>query len=249
MLPLQPRLAVAAWAIVGAWIASTTGSLQLRADDQQAKAGAGHTRMGGMLGGRAAVPMFLLSLPEIQKELGLSAEQQAKLKELAANYFREIRQQMGGLRELGEQQRIEKLAQVQKKAHAEGRELCKRFDEVLSSYQKQRFKQILLQVRGVTALGDKDVAEALGLTDGQKRGLKAVGDSAREKLAELERQRGDLKRQQAWERARAIQKESTEKALALLTQDQRDRFEKMKGPRLDLDLHGPLYQGMTGGAR
>jgi len=194
------------------------------------------------------MPMFLLGSPKVQKELGLSEEQKAKLKELAANYFREIRQQAGSLGELGEQQRIEKLAKVRKKAHADGRDLCKKIDGVFSSYQRERFKQIVLQVRGVTALGDKDVAEALGLTDQQKRGLKAVGDSARAKLAELRRQRGDLERQEVRERAQAIQKESTEKALALLSSDQKERFEKIKGPALDLDLHG-LMEGGQGRGR
>jgi len=247
MLRLQARLAIAVWAILGAWVASTMANTQLGAEQEGRKAGGGHARVGGMMGGPAAVPMFLLGSPKVQRELGLSEEQKAKLKELAANYFREVRQQLGGLGELGEQQRMEKLARVQKKAHAQGRELCKKIDEVFSSHQRERFRQILLQVRGVTALGDKDVAEALGLTDQQKRGLKAVGDSAREKLAELRRQRGDLEWQQVREKAQAIQKESTEKALALLTRDQKERFEKMKGPALDLDLHGLMEGGQRRG--
>ena len=246
---LQARLVVAGWAILGTWIASTTASSRLGAEERHPKPVGDMPRVGGMMGGPAAMPMFLLGSPRVQKELELSDEQKAKLKELAANYFRQIRQQMGGLRELGEQQRIEKLAQMQKKAHAQGHELCKRIDDVLSSHQRRRFKQILLQVRGVTALGDKDVAEALELTDQQKRGLKAVGDSAREKLAELHRQRGDLEWQQVREKAHAIQKESTEKALAVLTEEQKGKFEKMKGPKLDLELPSLVQGGERRGKR
>ncbi len=242
MWRLHLRLAIAVWAISSGWIALMLASSQLGADERGAKPGAVHHLAGGTMGGPAAMPIFLLGSPKVQKELGLSEEQKAKLKDLAANYFREIRQRMGDLRDLPEQQRMEELAKAQKKIHAEGRGLCKKIDEVLSSYQRERFKQVLLQVRGVTALGDKDIAAALALTEQQKQGLKAVGDSAREKLADLRRQRGDLEWQQVREKAQAIQRESTEKALALLTREQKERFEEMQGPVLDLDLLG-LMQG------
>ena len=192
MLRLQARLAVAAWAIFGASIASMMASSQLRAEDGGKKPGGGHALVGGMMGGPAIMPMLLLRSPKVQGELGLSEEQKAKLKELAANYFREIRQQGGGLRELGEQQRMEELARVHKTVHAQGRGLCKKIDEVFSSQQRERFKQILWQVRGVTALGDKEVAEALGLTDQQKRTLEEMKPIYAELTDALKKLRDDV---------------------------------------------------------
>lgn len=249
MSRLQAPRMVAGLTILGVWIASTTASFRLAAEDRHARPAGEPPRVGGMMGGPAAMPMLLLGSPKVRKELGLSEEQEAKLKELAAKYFRDIRQQMGGLGDLGEEQRREKFAQVQKKTRAQGHELGKKIDDVLSPRQKARFKQIMLQVRGVTALGDKDVAEALGLTDQQKRALKGVGDSAREKLAELHKQRGDLEWHQVREKAQAIQKQSTEKALAALTEEQKEKFEKMKGPKLDLDLPGLVQGGERRGKR
>jgi len=51
------------------------------------------------------------------------------------------------------------------------------------------------------------------------------------------------------EKAHAIQKESTEKALAVLTEEQKGKFEKMKGPKLDLELPSLVQGGERRGKR
>jgi Spy/CpxP family protein refolding chaperone len=173
--------------------------------------------------------LFLLRLDQVQKELNLSDEQKEKIKELAKNL-------MPGRPPEGQRpSREDRQAMIEKTR--------KKLAEILKPEQMERFKQIEIQVQGAAALMDPEVAKTLAITEDQKAKLKALRDEAGEKIRKIFDSMRDLspeereaKRTENQEKMRQMQKEVMEKALAVLTSDQREKFEKMKGKKFDLDF-------------
>lgn len=115
--------------------------------------------------------------------------------------------------------------------------------ELLLPHQVKRLKEISLQrslrFRGVSdALTAADVAAQLKLTDEQKKKLNAQNEENRTKMGELFRSGN---REGMREKMESMRKESEEKALAVLSADQKAAFEKLKGK--------PFESGFGGGQR
>ena len=91
---------------------------------------------------------------------------------------------------------------------------------------------------GVVALNFEDVSEEIKLTADQKEKLKSLGDESRRRLTELNsnyngRPLNDQSRQERRKKLNEITLERTEKAIAILTDDQKARFETLKGKKFD----------------
>jgi Spy/CpxP family protein refolding chaperone len=203
---------------------------------------------GGGLGGRGMmVPgmdaLALLNQEAVQKELKLSTDQTTKVHDSATEAMSEMREIFSGLQDLSPEERREKMQELRGDAEKKVKELRAKVDEVLDAAQKARLKQLVLQRRGVLgALEDPEVATALSLTDEQKK-----------KLEELRPARGQGgrgaggggggggggDREQAVARFQAAQKERNEKALAILTAEQKAALEKLQGPKFDFPAVGP----------
>ena len=109
----------------------------------------------------------------------------------------------------------------------------------MTSKQIERLSQINIQVAGVTALGYEDVAKTIGLTADQKVQLKNLADETGRRLTELfptsQAQLRDKQAQQERKKKQdAIKSERKDKAIALLTDEQKAKFEKMQGEKFDL---------------
>jgi Spy/CpxP family protein refolding chaperone len=187
---------------------------------------------GGLLG--------LLRLEQVQKELNLSDQQKEKLKGLGRE-ARPERPADGG--DLTPEERQQKLDEFRKKARERMEKIEKRLAEILKPEQLERLKQIRLQATGAAALADPQVVKALGITDDQRAKLKKLYDGAGEKRRELRGSMRDLspdereaKRAENQKKIRQIEKELMDKALEVLTPEQREKFEKMKGKKFDLDF-------------
>ena len=120
----------------------------------QAQAQRGQGRGFGQFG---AGNLVLLSQKSVQSELKLSDEQAKKV----AAMQEEQRASFAGLRDLDQEERRAKLAE-RMKAQDDA------ITSLLNADQNKRFKQIVWQQRGAVALGEPEVAEALGLTQEQK---------------------------------------------------------------------------------
>jgi hypothetical protein len=94
-------------------------------------------------------PYFLLAQPAVQKELGLSAEQRARLNPLVDF----LRKPSAG----------EDLANAEKEAAG-----------ILQPDQASRLKQFVRQARGPQAMLEPDAAETLGLTEKQKETIRSL---------------------------------------------------------------------------
>ena len=132
-----------------------------------------------------------------------------------------------GLQSLSQDQRREKMQEMGKTFAAE---VKKAAHEHLSPVQLKRFEQIELQQRGVEALADAEVQAKLRLSDSQKDKIKSIHDALTEQMrANRPAPGGGGDFQAAFQKMRALSKEALEKALAVLTDAQRQTWKEMTG--------------------
>jgi Spy/CpxP family protein refolding chaperone len=171
-------------------------------------------------GGRGGFNLF--ANPTVQKELALTDEQKESIKTISADF----RSSLSGLSQEDRQAKMPELRKAMED----------KIGAVLNDQQKARVKEIRLQVQGPAALSTKEVAEALKLTDDQvnkiKDLVKSLADARREAF------QGGGGNADAREKLVTLRTETNEKILAVLNSDQKTKFEKMKGAKIDLPAGG-----------
>jgi Spy/CpxP family protein refolding chaperone len=187
----------------------------------------------------------LLSLEQVQKELKLSEDQIAKVKEIGEKLRTEMREQFAGLRDIQDvQERRTKMTEASNQFDEKARG---QFREVLSQEQMMRLYQIRLQVRGaVYALNNRWVADRLKLTDEQKKKAAELEKATEEKVSEASSPLRNLSQEERREKMAELREkiskmrsEAEQKAVGLLTAEQKETFEKMKGEKIELPERRP----------
>ncbi len=114
-------------------------------------------------------------------------------------------------------------------------ETQKKINDILLPNQQERFAEITLQVSLKTqptqALSDTKVADKLQLTDDQKKQLADLSSDYRQKFMDL-MQGGGLPDPDAMTKLRT---EQSDKAMTVLTPDQKEQLTKMEGKTVDID--------------
>ncbi|MFG0288140.1 MAG: hypothetical protein ACF8CQ_08200 [Rhodopirellula sp. JB044] len=214
--------------------------------------GGGGMRGGGMRGGDPA--MALLRSPEVREHLKLDSQQEEGLRKLEDRIREEPRS--GGARDFdfrnaSQEERAEffsKMQEEQKEQSAKYRELL---GEVLDFDQMERLDELVLQRRGLVALGDTEIQDAIKMSDEQREKLQTVRSEQEEKMRERMRtlmQSGD--RNGMREKMEEIREEIEQDVMAVLTSEQKAKFEEMKGEPFDFgDMGGRGGRGgdMRGG--
>lgn len=168
---------------------------------QGGRGGGGFGFIGGGGGGGA---MQLLQDDAVKKELDLVDDQVAKLEEIGAKLREDMQAQMqgfdfGSLRDLSEEERNARFAEIRKKGEELAAAAQKKIDEVLLPQQSERLKQLVVQSSmrfgADRALTSGPLAEELKITDEQKEKLAAkqqeVQAALQEKLAKLQAEARD----------------------------------------------------------
>jgi len=144
----------------------------------------------------------------------------------------------------------EQMAEFEKQRLERTREEKAKLAEILLPNQIKRLNEIFVQVNGVRALEDEDIAKELGISEAQKA-----------KLAEVRQANGEAMRNQGREafagldeagraaKFAEMRKESDAKLLAVLTPDQQKKFEEMKGKPFAMPEGGGRGFGGPGGNR
>jgi Spy/CpxP family protein refolding chaperone len=193
---------------------------------------------------------FLLMNDQVKKELKLTDDQNAKIKEIT-DAARPQRGAGGGtnFRDMTEEQRTAFREEMRKR----GEETAKKLADVLTAEQNARLKQIQLWQQGTRALtSNEDVAKELSLTDDQKGALKTITEESGKKSQELRQGRrsaSDEERKKIDEQLAAMRTETDAECMAVLTDDQKSRFTAMKGPKPEFDLTQLFGRGGPGGGR
>ncbi len=194
--------------------------------------GLGMAGRGGLLG--------LLRVEQVRDELKLSEEQQTKVQEVMEKLGGEMREQFAALREIDDRdQRRAKMTELTEQNDQKVREELR---NVLDREQNMRLYQIRMQVRPVAdSLANRWVARRLELTEEQTQEAAKIVEESRSKQMELLGSMRDAtqeQRMEAWQKVRTMRTEADEKALALLTSEQRESFASMKGEKIELPMLG-----------
>jgi len=147
---------------------------------------------GGFGGGNLS---DVLRREDVRKELELLDDQVEQLQKLAESRGERMRELFGGLRDVPQDQRREKMQEILQKAQ---QELETEIGKILLPHQLKRAKQLATQLRlrgGTRAMLGDQMAQDLGLTEDQKEKLRAKSDQLeeelRKKLAEFRTQAQD----------------------------------------------------------
>jgi hypothetical protein len=153
----------------------------------------------------------------------------------------------------------EDMARMEQQRVERDREAKAKLADVLLPHQIKRLNEIFVQVSGVGALQDEDVAKELGISDAQKAKLAEVrtanGTAMREQMQAMFQGGGggggnDADREAIRTKMEGIRKDADAKLLAVLSADQQAKFEAMKGKAFAMPENaGRGGRGGPGGGR
>lgn len=215
---------------------ATTAMAQGQGQGRGGRGGRGGGFGGGFGGGGFGMSLSrIVGIEEVQKELKITDEQKTKLDAIRA----EARQGGGGgggggfgnFQNMSEEERNKLFEEMRK----QGEERNKKVEAVLNDDQNKRAKEILLQVRGNSALADPEVAKGLALTEDQVASVKTIGEESGKQMRELFQPGGGGDREEARKKMEELRKNTDEEYLNVLTDEQKAKFAAMKGAKFDID--------------
>jgi Spy/CpxP family protein refolding chaperone len=196
---------------------------------------------GGGFGGGGGGATGLLQDENVRKELDLVDEQVSKLRDIATKMQEDMQAQFqgfdfGSLRDLSEEERNARFAEMRKKGEEVAASAQKEIDGVLLPHQRERLKQLMVQSQmrfgADRALTSGTLAEELGITEEQKEALakkqEEVQASLQEKMAKL-------------------RQEAQDELLSVLTPAQQAKLKSMIGETFTFAQGGPGGPGGFGG--
>jgi len=184
-----------------------------------AQPGPGGRGPGGFGFGGGGGLMMLVRIEAVQKEIKATEDQIASIRKLGE----EMRPAGGqNFRDMSQEEREKAMTEMRARMEKANTKLA----EILKADQIARLEEINIQMRGAAALADPKVAKTLGLSDDQQKKLKEMSDANAAAMRELFQ---DGNREGAREKMQELRKQTTEKAMAVLTADQKAALAKMKG--------------------
>jgi Spy/CpxP family protein refolding chaperone len=188
----------------------------------------------GGLGGMVPGDLMLAS-QEVQKELGLSDEQKAQVKDLGREVRDQLRSALGNfnfgeLRDLSREEREKRLGEARKKAEAAGKVVEEKLAKILDAKQLERLGQIRLQREGPAALARPKIAEQLGLSDEQKAKIKKILGERQPLVAPAGNQKPSPDQIRDFLAKMQERRSKTQSdLLAVLTDEQKAKWSELKG--------------------
>jgi Spy/CpxP family protein refolding chaperone len=211
-----------------------------------AQPGRGPGGFGGPGGGGSA---GLLMMAEVQKELGVTDDQKEKVTKALEGLRPQPGQGGGGnFREMTEEQRAKAMEEFRKQADERNKKVEAALKEVLTADQQKRLSELRVQREGVAGLSRGEIAEKLELTDEQKGKLRELAEAARPNFGQGGRPAGgeNVDREKLMAEFQARREKLEADSLAVLTADQKAKWEEMKGKKFEFPAFGG--RGAPGGA-
>jgi hypothetical protein len=170
--------------------------------------------------------VVLVQLPEVEKALALKQEQKDK----ALDLYDELNEERGALF----QEAAGDFDSIREDMQKLNDDIAKKFEEALDETQKKRLAELYVQANGAVALFDANVSAALKISDEQKEKLAAARSEAGNSWRDVDWQ--GLSEEDAEKEIDKLIAEQNEAYAAVLTDEQKAAFEKMKGEELKIDL-------------
>lgn len=214
--------------------------------------GGGRGGFGGGMGGGGVQKVSLLRLESVQDELGVDESQLEQIQAMrgAGRGERGGRGGQGGaerpnFRDMNEEDRREAIEVMRQEAAQRQKEQDEKLAEILGPDKTARLNEIYLQAAGVSALQDPTVAEKLGLTQDQQEEMRQVSQDVMADFRETMQEGGD--REAMRERMTEMRAEVEKETMAVLSDDQKEKFNEMKGAPFTLSDED--RQALRGGGR
>lgn len=172
----------------------------------------------------AVMMLRLLQNNRVQTELSLNADQVRRIRDAIQGARQKHRSKMEELRAQGEQAMAREMPELQAIVAGEVASTLSRYP-VLNTTQQTRFRQIMLQNRGPAVFGDPEIQSTLAITPEQKTSLRSIVEGGRRKARQM-MQEGEVD-------AATARREVMVQVLAVLTEEQRRRWQEMTGPLLE----------------
>jgi hypothetical protein len=224
------------------------------ASAQPPRGGQGRGGFGGGAGGFGGVG-FLIRNEAVQKELKMDKDQADKAAEAVKKVTDKHADDFAKLRDVAQEERRAKTQELTKTVNEE---TLKAVGEVLKPEQMARLKQIELQRAGFAAYTRPEVQTALKLSDEQKEKVKTISEEANKQIREAMGAGGQGGRPRGQggaggagrgqgrggfgagnEKVTAIRKETNEKIVAVLTDDQKKSWKELTGAPFEVPLTRP----------
>lgn len=184
---------------------------------------------GGMAGG-----IGLLMNKGVQEELKITEEQRDKIGEMMKGMFDKRKEEFLKFKELPKDEIGAKMKKMMKEINESA---MKELKDVLKPEQIKRFKQIERQQNVVITLtNDEEAAKELKVTDEQKEKMKELVDELEKERGGLFKEKGDFKERA--DKMAALLKETNEKAIKLLTDEQVAKWKEMTGTPFTIKFEG-----------
>lgn len=179
-------------------------------------------------------PIYTLRNAKVQEELKLDEDQKTELTEAIRQMAKKRGEEYGKLRNVPAQQRAQKYREIAEQFKKESTQKVK---EILEPKQLVRLAQIQLQLQGVRALWEPGVRKHLNITADQKSKFEEVQKAtavSRQKMYQDLRANGRIDPMKLREATQKLNEKNEKEIYAVLTQKQRDEFEKMKGRKFEM---------------
>ncbi|WP_276664567.1 hypothetical protein, partial [Rhodopirellula baltica] len=201
---------------------------------------------GAMFGGRGGgSTLGLLRAEKVREELGIDEQQTEALKKLEEQAREQSRPDFD-FRNASEEDRREFFEKMQSQREEQEKETRMQLQTVLTLEQMERLDEIGIQAQGLMALSSPEVQEALTMTEDQKKKLTEIRSGMETKMREEMREIMQSRDREKMQTAMESMRENMEKeVMAVLTAEQKKKFEEMKGDPFDLEA----LRGGRGGER
>ncbi len=211
----------------------------------------------GFGGGGRGGPAALISMPEVQKELAITDDQKTLINEMQEDLRGQggQRPDFGSFRDMSEAEREKAMAEMRKRGEERNKQAEDALKVILSDTQFARYNELQIQRQGLMALTRPDVSEKLALSKEQTDKIESLREAARPERGQFgggrrpegqpEGERPDFRAMM--EQARERQQKLEADTLAVLTPEQKTKWEQMQGKKFDFPQ--PSFGGRDGGGR
>jgi thymidylate synthase ThyX len=184
-------------------------------------------RFGGFGGGMSSAQ--LVQQKSVQEELKLSEDQVSKVQKASESVREKYKDDLAKIRESKD---FAKMGELFRKI---GEDTDKELANILKPDQTKRLKQIRLQLLGLRALQQEDVAKELKLTDKQKDEIKALSEDLAKDTRELMKDafKDAKKREEAQAKIKELNTETLDKVLKSFSADQKKAWSELTGPKFE----------------
>jgi hypothetical protein len=230
---------LAKWVLAAALVAVAAGGAQA-----QRQPGGG----GRGMGMQQSIFMTALTNAELQKELKITDDQKKALKPMmdkAEEQSKKMREMFAGGGGPPDREVMQKMMEDGRKLGEEAKALA---EKTLTPEQVKRAKQIEVQVMGLRAFANEEVAKALKVTDDQKEKVKGIMEEYGKESADLRQEYGirgfggggggggnvdQAKMAEYQKKNKALTDETTEKVMKAMTDEQKKAWKEMTGEPFD----------------